>query len=419
MARYLKNFSMALRTIRGPRIAAIGIGVVLLAVWGAAGSHVISVLNPALRRELAAAMRPALDVWITPPDYAAANPMIISTPAGILYPHDTINIAQGSIISAHLAEQDGDAPTLVVDGKETPFTVDSHGDFAATEKLTEGHTLAIKRTGATLATWQIDVVTDKPPEVSFTEPPQTTSGKTLRVAYRATDAFGVTDVAVRITPRDPLPGADNRPIDISLPISKAKEIARVDFTDLTSHPWAGQPVSIQLVATNAAGKSTATAPVEFTLPERSFFHPVARALIDERRKLMLHPDDEALRDEAANIMAGIAHDTADYHGDPVVLMALRSGAVRLILSRGHETALSVNDLLWQAATRIEDGNGGQAQQMLHDARQDLADALQRNAGKQEILALTLRLQAAMKGFLSAIADHASATQAQVTPTKIH
>ena len=144
---------------------------------------------------------------------------------------------------------------------------------------------------------------------------------------------------------------------------------------------------------------------DFTLPERSFFHPVARVLIEERKKLMLHPDDEALREETANIMAGIAHETADYHGDPVILMALRSGAVRLILDRGHDTALSVNDLLWQAATRIEDGNAGQAQQTLHDARQDLAEAISHNASPQEIKVLTDRLQKAMQAYMSQLSAH--------------
>ncbi len=92
-----------------------------------------------------------------------------------------------------------------------------------------------------------------------------------------------------------------------------------------------------------------------------FFHPVARALIDERKKLLQNPYDDNLRGNAANLMANIAHQPSAYRGDPVVMMALRSGAVRLVLDRGSETVPSVNEILWQAAVRIEDGTIGEAE----------------------------------------------------------
>jgi uncharacterized protein with von Willebrand factor type A (vWA) domain len=123
-------------------------------------------------------------------------------------------------------------------------------------------------------------------------------------------------------------------------------------------------------------------------------------LIEERKKLLLHPTDEGLREEAANIMATIAHETADYHGDHVVLMALRSGAVRLILDQDPNSAESVDNLLWQAATRIEDGNAGTAQHMLKDAREDLARAIERNAGEEEIEKLSARLEEALRAYVS-------------------
>lgn len=396
-----------LRQLRRRRgVAAILVGLIALAGWGVAGARVISVLNPSLGHELAVADRPALDVWIAPPDYAQNTaPMIISTPAGVRFEHDTLVIPQGSTISAHLAEQDGDAPELVVDGTGEAFTTDAHGDFAATETLTTGKKLSIRRGWMTLASWKIKVVADDPPKVTMTDPPSITEGKTVRISYSASDELDVTEVALRITPNDPLPGANNTPVEIPLPVAAAKEISRVDFEDLTSRPWAGQKVSLQIVATNETGKRAMTAPVDFTLPERSFFHPISRVLIEERKKLLQHPESEAQRDEAANIMASIAHEAANYHGDPVILMALRSGAVRLILERSTEAAISVNDLLWQAATRIEDGSTTATQRALRDARQDLANAIDRNAGWQEIQTLTERLQQAMNAYLLYITTH--------------
>lgn len=116
----------------------------------------------------------------------------------------------------------------------------------------------------------------------------------------------------------------------------------------------GKKVTFQIVATNDAGKRTLTNGVDFTLPSRRFFHPVARVLIEERDKLLQNPDDAALWEEAANIMVNIAYQPSNYRGDPVILMALRSGAVRLVLGHDRDAALSVTEILWQAAARIED-----------------------------------------------------------------
>ena len=236
-----------LRLMRHKRsIAAILCGVIALAGWGVAGARVISALNPSLGHELAIAEHPALDVWIVPPDYASnAEPMIISTPAGVRFEHDTLIVPQGSIVSAHLAEQDGDAPELVVDGEGQDFTTDTHGDFAAMETLTTGKKLSIRRGWMTLASWKIKVIADDPPKVSMTEPLAITEGKTVRVAYSASDDLDVTEIALRITPSDPLPGANNNPVEIPLPVATAKQISRVDFEDLTSRPWAGQKVAMQ------------------------------------------------------------------------------------------------------------------------------------------------------------------------------
>jgi len=157
----------------------------------------------------------------------------------------------------------------------------------------------------------------------------------------------------------------------------SKKVSGADTLDLTSQPWAGQKVTLQIVATNKAGKRSLSDAVEFALPQRRFSHPVARVLIEEREKLMRRPDDPVQRDEAANVMASIAHDPATYGGDLVVLMALRSGAVRLVLEHDRESAISVNDILWNAAARIEDGNPAPLRHSLRDTSQDLAMKISR------------------------------------------
>lgn len=198
------------------------------------------------------------------------------------------------------------------------------------------------------------VATNAAPHVTMTAPPALAENRFLLLSYDASDISSVKEIVLRVTPQNSMPGASSKPVDISLPVPPSKRILRTDTQDLSSYPWAGQAVTLQIVATNEGGKKGETEAFTFTLPERRFYHPIARVLIEARKKLLQNPDDEALREEAANIMATIAHDPTNYRSDPVVLMALRSGAVRLILGRDRESAIVVNDILWQAAARIED-----------------------------------------------------------------
>ncbi len=192
------------------------------------------------------------------------------------------------------------------------------------------------------------------PRIVMTAPPMIIENKTLLLSYDASDDIGIREIAVRMTPRDLLPGAAPESVEVPLPAPSAKQISRTDSQNLTTYPWAGKKVTFQIVATNDAGKRTLTNGVDFTLPLRRFFHPVARVLIEERDKLLQNPDDIAIREEAANIMANLAYQPSNYRGDPVILMALRSGAVRLVLGHDRDAVFSVTEILWQAAARIED-----------------------------------------------------------------
>lgn len=386
-------------------------GLVLLIVslmfgWGALGSRVIAAINPALGR--LHILMPTMDAWITPPDYTHLPPIMIATPAGARHDTDLIEVSEGSIITAHLAEKSGDTPNLVVNGETIAFNADDQQDFSIAQTVHSGEKIAVRRGWQELGSWKVHVAADQPPQISLTEPPTVTERKSIRLSYNASDDFGVTSVAVRITPRESMPGINSDPLEISLATPDSKQVARVNFVDLTAHPWAGSPVQIQLLATDAAGHTTVTEPVDLTLPERIFMQPVARALIEERKKILQAPEDDSARNEAANVMAGIAHQPINYRGDPAVMMALRSGAVRLVLDRDVAVIEPVASLLWQSAVRIEDGATGLAEQNLRKAQQELADALDHNASEEEIQNKISQLKQALGQYLSELATHMAA-----------
>ena len=61
--------------------------------------------------------------------------------------------------------------------------------------------------------------------------------------------------------------------------------------DFSAHPWAGAKVRMTLVARDEAGQEGRSEPVEVTLPQRTFTKPLAKALVEQRRKLVMDVDD--------------------------------------------------------------------------------------------------------------------------------
>ena len=88
-------------------------------------------------------------------------------------------------------------------------------------------------------------------------------------------------------PRPPL----TRPpkITLRIPPRRAKKPETWSFHDIGSHPWAGLPVRMTLVARDHAGNVGKSKSKEITLPERLFFNPFAKAVIEQRRKLVFDP----------------------------------------------------------------------------------------------------------------------------------
>ena len=348
------NLSFTARNRYGWRYGMMIVLVVsIMAVWGAVGGHVMATLNPSLAKIHQSG--PPLDAWITPPASTHLPPIMIATPADLRQTDRIIDVPAGSTIAAHIADKTGTAPVLEVNGKRVAFVAEDQKDFAVTAAITDGQTIRIQHGWNELGSWRIRIVTDQAPQIALTEQPSVTERKSLRLPFSASDDYGVATVRLRVIPQASTPSISSHPFEVALSTAanEAKNLQDTRLIDLTATPWAGAPVSLQLIATDSAGHQSLSAPTILTLPERVFQHPVAHALIDERRKLLQSPTDNRVRNEAANLMAGVALHPANYRGDPVVLMALRGGAVRLILDREAATLPTINALLWQTAVRIE------------------------------------------------------------------
>ncbi len=171
--------------------------------------------------------------------------------------------------------------------------------------------------------------------------------------------------------------------------------------DLSDHPWAGAKVEMTLIARDEGGNEGKSEPVTVTLPQKPFVKPLARALVEQRRNLILDPDDRGRVSTALEALM-IAPDAFDVSAG--VYLGLRVASQRLAAASSDAELVDVAEYLWQMALRIENGDLSDAERDLRAAQQQLRDALQRGASPEELKQLTDNLRAAMDKFLREFAE---------------
>jgi len=344
---------------------------------------------------LGATAASSLDIWLTPPDYTGLPPQFLpaSPPAA------PISVPSGSTVLAQV--QGGtNAPRLVVDKRRSDFERVDERNFKGSATLTGGSRLAVEQDGRPLGSWPIAILPDQPPTIAFAKPPQRTQRAALRLEYQAKDDYGVESVKAIIS----RPGDPSAPLvlDLPLPGPHLKEAHDASFHDLSAHPWAGLPVDMRLQAADALGQTGESETIRTTLPERVFHHPVARAIIDQRKQLTLDPSQ---REVVAETLSDLSLRPRLFDDDTVVFLALRTAQARLVLDKDAAAIPAVQQLLWETALRIEDGRSSLAQRDVRDAMKALQDALARNAPDSEIDRLTRELREAMDRYLQELAQN--------------
>ncbi len=339
--------------------------------------------------------------WVTPPVYAR----LPTEPLEGSRFGRRIDILAGSLVHVSHSGRSGSAVAVLGD-EEKPLEEEGAGEATVSfaipqEAKPESLTLFLRRGFKRLGLWHLRLVPDAAPRIAFTEAPQVTTRKTVRFAYAASDDYGVEKIIARLAPAASSPKAGEPPVEIVLSQPGLKETRGAGYADLTLLPWAGLRVTAYLIAVDGAGNRSFSAPQEIELPSRVFRNPFARALIEERQKLLGQPDGAA-RDEAASVMAGIARQQGLYRGDPVVLMALRAAAVRLVLNKEPSTVEAVRDMMWQTAIRLEEGALGLARGRLALAERDVSSALEREMPQEAVAPLFARMEQALAAYFLAL-----------------
>lgn len=298
-------------------------------------------------------------------------------------------------------------PARAPNGEERRFIV--AGDGSARVEGPDGR----------FVSWHFRAQPDEPPTIELTKEPQASGNTGLALAYKAEDDYGVAGAEARfaaVPPLPPLHALKNaaapppaRPLveapNFPLPLTggRARVATGQTTKDLTESPWAGAKVTLTLVVRDEAGNLGQSRPRSFTLPQRSFSNPLARALIEQRRTLAF---DANQRERVEAGLDALAIAPERFTPDPAHYMGLRSAYWRLANARSDEDLRGVVDYLWEIAVRIEDGDLSDVEKRLRDAQQALQNALENGASDEEIKRLTQELRDAMQEFMQALAQEA-------------
>ena len=154
-----------------------------------------------------------------------------------------------------------------------------------------------------------------------------------------------------------------------------------------------------LEAKDAAGQTGKSESRELELPQRRFTKPLARALIEQRRKLV---DDNRYRGEVVRALSYLMMAPEGFV-DPHAYLGMRTVTTRLQRDKTRAGLRSVVDQLWHIALRIEDGNLSDAERRLKDAQDKLSKAIDDGASEEEIEKLMKELRQAMNDYIEQLA----------------
>ena len=360
-----------------------------------------------------------IDAWVTPPAYTSRAPVFLTgdaaRPPGTVY-----SIPVGSVVTVRTGGA-RDLDVLSVDAAGATAAAIVAPDKASTAgdgdqprerqvTLSEAGHVVVRKGDRDVVAWTFAVIPDHAPQIAFLKTPSPTVSSALSLSYAMKDDYGVIEGSAEVAPAGKTdtdtaarPLFEPPSIPLSLPQLRTRDGAAETIRDLTSHPWAGAKVKMTLVAHDEAKQEGRSEPVEVVLPARSFFEPLARAVVEQRTRLAMDANAAPSVADALETLTLAPEATFEDMGD---YLALRTAYYRLIHARDDEALRDVVDYLWTVALGIEDGDLSLAAQELRAAQEALRRALENGASDEEIERLTAELRDAMQKFLQALAEEA-------------
>ena len=414
------------------------LGVVALAalVGDGASDRVLSAFRLKSSVALASAR---LDAWVTPPSYTGRAPVMLAdgARANATPPEKSklISVPERSVLIVRTSGSGLGAPSLEVlaEGATEKQLVAAKtpeaGKMSSARseiselryELRKSAEVRVLVAGTELSRWAFYVTPDEAPRIALTEDPTRTRRGSLKLTYTVEDDYGVVSAEGKLKktkvkepppdpskdwartnvlkgPRPPL----ERPPPITLRVPRGETKEAQTYIDFGPHPYAGREVILTLEASDVAGNVGRSKPMRLVLPQRHFEKPLARAIIEQRAKLM---DDPRYRDQVLRALDALTTEPEGFIDSASIYLSLRTVYRSLERDDTREGRKSVIDGLWEIALKIEDGDLSDAERALREAQDKLADALEKGAPDSEIDQLMQELREALGKYVEQLAKN--------------
>ncbi len=421
--------------------ALVLLGVIALA--GLVGDSAADRIRSAFRFNTPIAIVTArLDAWVTPPPYTDRPPVMLADGSlrGMVKKSEAdalIQVPDNSVLVVRATGTGLLNPRLEVlaEGSDAAVFVEAQRPEAGKasrsasevmelrQKLVKPARVRVLVSSTELARWTFDVIADNAPKISHAKDPMRTRRGSLRLNYTVEDDYGVVSGEVKLKkvakqenpvdlgkawarpetlkgPRLPL----ERPPELKLRMPRKGSNEAQTYIDFGPHPWSGREVILTLEAKDVAGNIGRSAPIKMILPERHFEKPLARALVEQRRKLL---EDSRYRSQVLRALEALTLEPEGFIDSPSIYLGLRTVYHSLRRDKTREGMKSVTDGLWDLALRIENGDLSEAEKAVREAQEKLADALEKGAPDAELQALMQQLREALNKYVDQLAKDAA------------
>lgn len=355
-----------------------------------------------------------IDAWIDPPAYTRLPPILIDfarlASPNISAPEKStivVRVAGKASMDVATTGRLDAAPVPAANNRPAP----AGQQAAVIEKrytLAGNGTLRLTGSGAPGTTLNLTAIADQPPRIAFSEQPKPVTGPQaggLTLTYKAKDDYGLASVEVEVS-RSGRPSTGRSLVEapkqaLSVPSSAAGEEEVRSTVDFSAHPWAGARVRMTLIARDEAGQEGRSEPAEVVLPQRTFTKPLAKALVEQRRKLVMNVDDRRVVQLA---MDALMIEPELFMKETGVYLGMRMLNERLRRASSDDQLREVAELMWAMALQLEDGDMSDTERALRAAQENLRQALERGASEEEIRKLTEEMRRAMDQFMRQLAE---------------
>lgn len=321
------------------------------------------------------------------------------------------------------------------------------GQYEVSAPIDQAVRIDIKTGFTSAGRWAFRTIADQKPAIGFSDDISVSAQSALQVSYAVFDDYGVT-AASAVVRRGDIPEAEQLPLsdrpsdvpaaaadgaeadarltgDASQPFSSQSdaaydnnwfdsERAALDrwlkaplvldlglktlrakrgngtFTDdLTAHPWAGLDVLVQLRAEDDLGQVGVSEVRPIVLPERPFRNPLARAVIEQRKYLALHPEET---DKVARMLEALIAYPDVYAPEVPIYLGLHVAALKLSEIGSFAEFRAAHKMLWDVAVDIEDGGRERMAERMRELQKQLSDAIEQGRPQDEIDQIMQALQ---------------------------